>query len=171
MAGGFSRWFVEVTGEIKVQPPAHTAVSEVQMLLLVTKAWPCAGGTRAMCSWRGGCHAGDGYSWLFWGSIATLDQTDPGGISLPSSLCHAAVLGSRDLWCVPTVSWSHNHQEPLWAPQHFLAAQLPWSSQDISPQHLCLCCLDSLALALSFPGVTCASVAPGSSGRLTVIDV
>lgn len=112
VAGGFSRWFVEVTGEIKVQPPAHTAVSEVQMLLLVTKAWPCAGGTRAMCSWRGGCHAGDGYSWLFWGSIATLDQTDPGGISLPSSLCHAAALAPEisgvSLQCPgPTITRNH----------------------------------------------------------------
>lgn len=34
MARRISRWFVEVTGEIKVQPPAHMAVSEVQMPLL-----------------------------------------------------------------------------------------------------------------------------------------
>lgn len=72
VAGGFSRWFVEVTGEIKVQTPAHTAVSEVQTLLLVTKAWHCAGGTRAVCSWRGGCRAADGHSWLLAGSVATL---------------------------------------------------------------------------------------------------
>lgn len=50
----FSRWFVEIIGEVKVQPPAHTAVGKVRMLLLVTKAWHCPGGTRAACAWRGG---------------------------------------------------------------------------------------------------------------------
>lgn len=30
----FSRWFVGITGEGKVQPPAHTAVGEVRALLL-----------------------------------------------------------------------------------------------------------------------------------------
>lgn len=39
-----------IVGELKVQPPAHTAVGEVQMSLLLTEAWHHAGGTRAAAS-------------------------------------------------------------------------------------------------------------------------
>lgn len=89
---------------------------------LVTKAWSCAGGTRTVCSWRGGCSAGGGYSWLLTGSIATLSPGPKLSSTrgdqfafLPVPRCSPWLQRSLVLG-VPVVSWSHNHQEPSWVP-------------------------------------------------------